>query len=1100
MWKRTAISWTVLGILFLLGAGSAEAQTKLLRFPDIQGDKVAFCYGGDLWTAPAEGGNATRLTAHPGQELFPRFSPDGRWIAFTGQYDGDEQVYVIPSSGGIPRQLTFYPARGPLPPRWGYDNQVYDWTADGKSILFRSMRYGASLTDTRLFLVSLDGGLPTPLPLPRSGGGDLSPDGTKVAYSPLVRDFRTWKRYEGGWAQELYVFDLGTYELTRVTDHPRADRDPMWIGNTIYFSSDRDGTLNLYAFDLDSGETAQLTRSETWDVRWPSDDGAGRIVYELNGELQVYDIEAGRAQPISVAVPDDGLSMRPARISVADNIEGFELSPKGERALFVARGDIFSAPIEKGPTRNLTRSSSAHDKWARWSPDGRKIAYISDADGEEEIWLVNQDGTGEPEQITRGGTAMRYAPEWSPDGSRLAFGDKGGRLYVLDLEGRTPELIADEARGQIRDYVWSPHGGHLAFSMSDPSGFSSIYIWSAAGGGLHRVTGPEFNEFGPAWDLEGQYLYYMSDREFAPQIASFEWNYAGDRETYIYAVALREDVPHPFPPESDEVTLDDDDDEGGDTDDDEDGEEDGEEGDDDTPIVIEFDGLATRVARVPVDADNYGGLSAGNGHLLYVRGTPFYYGREADTQPALRIFSFEKREAKTLAEEVQGYALAADGSKALVRHASGFKVYDASFDGGDSAKDVSTAGLVVDRVPAEEWTQIFDEVWRRYRDFFYVENMHGYDWEALRRQYRPLLEHVAHRSDLNYLIGEMIAELSVGHTYISGGDYEIPERPRVALPGAELELDESTGRYRIVRILQGQNEEDRYRSPLTEIGVEVEEGDYLLAIDGEELAGTDNPYRLLLHKADRPVELTVNGAPEMEGARKVIFNPVTSEASLRYLSWVEGNRRKVDEMTDGRVGYIYIPDMGSNGIREFIKWFYGQIRKEGLIVDVRGNGGGNVSQMLIERLRRELLGTRFARNNDTPGTYPASVFYGPMVCLLSEDSASDGDIFPHMFRQAGLGPLIGKRSWGGVVGITNRGTLIDGGTIYVPEFGTNAIDGSWVIEGYGVDPDIVVENDATSILAGRDPQLERGVEEVMKMIHRDRKKLPERPADPVKTK
>jgi tricorn protease len=668
MRKRTAISWTVLGFLFLLGVGSVQAATKLLRFPDIQGDKVAFCYGGDLWTAPAAGGNATRLTAHPGYELFPRFSPDGQWIAFTGQYDGDEQVYVIPSSGGIPRQLTFYPARGPLPPRWGYDNQVYDWTADGKSILFRSMRYGASLTDTRLFLVSLDGGLPTPLPLPQSGGGDLSPDGTKVAYSPLVRDFRTWKRYEGGWAQELYVFDLGTYELTRVTDHPRADRDPMWIGNTIYFSSDRDGTLNLYAFDLDNSETTQLTRSETWDVRWPSDDGTGRIVYELNGELQVFDIAAGREQPISIAVPDDGLSMRPARISAAGNIEGFELSPKGERALFVARGDIFTAPIEKGPTRNLTRSSGAHDKWARWSPDGRKIAYVSDSDGEEEIYLVDQDGTGEPEQITRGGQAMRYAPEWSPDGGRLAFSDKSGRLYVMDLEGRTPELIADEERGQLRDYVWSPHGGYLAFSMSDPSGFQSIYIWSAAGGELHRVTGPEFNEFGPAWDPEGNYLYYLGDREFAPQIAAFEWNYAADRETYIFAVALRADVPHPFPPESDEVTLDDGDDADGESTEDEDGDadgdDDGENGDDEeneTPIVIEFDGLAGRVARVPVDADNYGGLSASEGHLLYVRGTPFYYGRQADTQPALQIFSFEKREAKTLAEEAQGYALAADG-------------------------------------------------------------------------------------------------------------------------------------------------------------------------------------------------------------------------------------------------------------------------------------------------------------------------------------------------------------------------------------------------------------------------------------------------------
>jgi tricorn protease len=1104
MSNRRVTPWLVLGLLVLLGNGIAAAQTKLLRFPDVHGERVVFCYAGDLWTAPATGGTATRLTAHPGYELFPKFSPDGRWIAFTGQYDGGEQVYVIPSTGGIPRQLTYYPARGPLPPRWGYDNQVYDWTADGSSILFRSMRYGASLTDTRLLLVSLEGGLPEPLPMPESGAGDLSPDGTKIAYSPLVRDFRTWKRYEGGWAQELYIFDLTSHDLERVTDHPRADRDPMWIGKRIFFSSDRSGTLNLYSFDVDTKEMTQLTYSRTWDVRWPSDDGENRIVYELNGELEIYDVEAAQSDPISITVPDDGLSMRPSRISAAGSIEDFELSPKGERALFVARGEVFTAPIEKGPTRNLTRSSGAHDKWARWSPDGRRIAFISDRDGEEEIYLMDQEGGGEPEQLTDGGRAMRYAPEWSPDGSRLAFGDKSGRLYVVDLDGRKPELIADEARGQLRDYVWSPHGGHLAFSMSDPSGFRSIYVWSVADGEVKRVTGEAFNEFGPAWDPEGDYLYYLSDREFAPQIASFEWNYAADRETYIYALALRKDVAHPFPPESDEVTLKDDED--GDEPESEEGKGEDAEGKDEKeeepkePISIDFEGLGERVARVPVEADNYGGLSAIKGHILYVRGAPFYYGRQSDTRPALHIFSCEDREAKTLAEGVNGYALSGDGSKVLVRHESGFKLYDAKPDGKDSAKDVSTAGLMVDRVPAQEWAQIFDEVWRRYRDFFYVENLHGYDWEALRQQYRPLLEHVAHRSDLNYLIGEMIAELNVGHAYISGGDYAIPQRPQVALPGAELELDQESGRYRIARILTGQNEEDRYRAPLTEIGVDIQEGDYVLAIDGEDLRAGDNPYRLLLHKADRPVELTVNAEPSAEGARKVTFNPISSEANLRYLNWVLENRRKVDGMTGGRVGYLHLPDMGTDGIREFLKWYYGQIRKEGLVIDVRGNGGGNVSQMVIERLRRELLGTRFSRNNDTPGTYPATVFYGHMVCILNEDSASDGDIFPHMFRQAGLGPLIGKRSWGGVVGITNRGPLIDGGTIYVPEFGTNDLDGNWVIEGHGVDPDIVVENDPKSLLAGGDPQLERAVAEVLSKIRDEPRRLPKRPADPIKTK
>ena len=1101
------VTRTLVALTVLAGALPAASQTKLLRFPDLHGDRVAFSYAGDIWTASTSGGTATRLTAHPGQELFPRFSPDGRWIAFTGQYDGDEQVYVVPAGGGVPRQLTWYPATGPLPPRWGYDHQVYDWTPDGSAILFRSFRHG-SLLKTHLFTVSVEGGLPVQLPMPRSGGGDLSPDGGKVVYSPLSRDFRTWKRYEGGWSQDLYIFDLESHELTQVTDHARSDRDPMWIDDAIYFSSDRDGKLNLYRYDVGSGETTQLTRQETWDLRWPNDDGQGRIIYELNGELEIYDIAGGGSQAVSITVPDDGLSMRPSRVSASDSIEDFALSPKGERALFVARGDVFTAPLEKGPTRNLTKSSGAHDKWARWSPDGRRIAFISDADGEEEIYLVDQDGSGEPEQLTDGGSAMRYAPEWSPNGAHLAFSDKDGKLYVLEVESRKVREIADNEQGQLRDYIWSPHGGFLAFTLTNPNGFGSIAVWSAADGELRHVTDDLFHEFNPAWDPAGDFLYYLADREYAPQISSIEWNFATDRETYVYALALRKDVEHPFPVESDEVTIDEEpaEEEGaeakpakGRKDKKAGPEEDADEGAVDEPIRIDWEGLAERVVRIPVEADNYGGLGAVEGHILVGRGTPFYYGRSPDVTSELKIFSFEEREMKTLAEDIRGAALSDDGKKILVRHPGGFKIYDVGLSGQSSAKSVSTSGLAVDRVPAEEWAQIFDEVWRRFRDFFYVENMHGYDWPALREQYRPWLEHVAHRSDLNYLIGEMIAELNVGHAYISGGDFEIPDRPSVALLGAELELDAEAGRHRFARILEGHNAEDRYRSPLTEVGVDVSEGDYLLAIGGEDLAPDDNPYRLLRHRADGAVELTVNSAPTSEGARTVEIRPISGESDLRYLNWVLANKRHVDQATGGRIGYMHVPDMGSNGIREFIKWFYPQIRKEGMVVDVRSNGGGNVSQMLINRLSRELLGAGFSRTSDLPGTYPNEVFHGHLACLLNEDSASDGDIFPYMFRQAGLGPLIGKRSWGGVVGITNRGTLIDGGTVNVPEFGMNGVDGSWVIEGYGVDPDIEIDSDAKAVLEGRDPQLERGIEEVMRMIEEEPLRLPERPADPVKT-
>ncbi len=1074
-------------ILLAAAVSGARAQTKLLRFPDIHGSEVVFSYGGDLWKAPATGGTAVRLTAHPGQELFGRFSPDGKWIAFTGQYDGDEQVYVIPASGGVPKRLTWYPANGPLPPRWGYDNQVYGWTRDGKRVLFRSTRDAdGGRTETALYTVDLDGGLPVPLPMPTSGAGDFSPDGKRMVYSPLFRDFRTWKRYEGGWAQDLYLFDLATSATEKIAASPRTERDPMWIGETIYFVSDRDGTLNLYAYDMASKATTQLTKSTTWDVRWPGTDHESRIVYEWNGELHVLDVRTGSETKISITVPDDGLATRPARISVAKNIEDFSLSPKGERVVMIARGDVFTLPIEKGPTRNLTTSSNAHDKWARWSPDGKTIAYVSDRTGEEQIWLVPQDGSGASKRLTNDFEAMLYAPDWSPDGKRLAVSDKDGKLWVIGVEDGKATEIADERNGTLQDHAWSPDGAHLAFSLSEGNDFRSLHLWSASDGKVRRVTRGFTNDRSPVWDPEGDYLYFLSDREYAPQISDIEWNFAGNRRTGIFALALRKDVKNPFGPESDEVTI---------------GEEkkkDEAKTEEKKPVAIDYDGLADRLVRVPVPAENYDGLAAKKGALLYVSSGAPFYGRDSYAKPALHIFDVEKRKDSVLVEDVQGYVLSSDGSKVLVRQGQAFHLYDAKPEAKDK-KTVSTEHLTVDRVPKEEWLQIFDEVWRRYRDFFYVENMHGYDWKKIGERYRALVPHVAHRSDLNYVIGEMIAELNVGHAYIEGGDYEIPERAKVGLPGARFVLDEKAGRYRIARIFKGDNGEPKYRAPLTEVGVDVKEGDYVLAIDGEELRGSDNPYRLLQHKTD-PVTLTVHDEPSLDGARKVTYTPIADEGNLLYLEWVRANREKVDKATGGRAGYLHIPNMSADGIYEFLKAFYPQIRKEGLVIDVRGNGGGNVSQWILERLDSKVMGTRFGRLREDPMTYPYSAFGGHLVCLLNETSASDGDIFPHYFREYGLGPLIGKRSWGGVVGISGTGPLIDGGTVYVPMQGTNNREGQWVIEGRGVDPDIEVENDPKSVIEGRDPQLERGIAELLKRMDAEPRKLPSRPADPVKTK
>jgi tricorn protease len=1092
--------------VFLVLSTAAFAQTKLLRFPDIHGDRVAFTYGGDIWTAPATGGSAIRLTAHPGVEVFAKFSPDGKWIAFTGQYDGDEQVYVIPSAGGVPKQLTFYPAKGPLTPRWGYDNQVYGWSKDGSHVFFRSLRDSWTLPIARLYSVSIEGGPAEALPMPEAGSGDYSPDGAQMVYSPQSRDFRSEKRYGGGEANVLYTFDLKTNATKRITEGPRATRDPMWIGDTIYYDSDRDGHFNIYAYNVGSGKTAQVTRSKQWDVRWPSSDHDGRIVYEMAGELQILEAKSGKTTPISITVPDDGLARRPSRVSAANNIESYELSPKGERALFSARGDIFTAPIEKGPTRNLTHSSGAHDKWPSWSPDGSQIAFISDMTGEEELYIVPQDGSKPPTQLTTGGQAMRYQPDWSADGKRIAFSDKDGKVFVVTVADKKMTEIVKSPRNQIRDYTWSPSANYLAFSMSvKGSGFASLYIWNAADNKVTRVTDDLFNAGSPVWDPQGNYLYFASQREFAPQISNIEFNYATNKDVYLYAMALRKDVKHPFPAESDEVAVTKPKDESAPAE-----KKDGEgekpvEAKPATPpaaktMTIDFDGISSRVARVPIGADNYGGIAAKPGFLIYSTGPAFYYGRQGDRAPQLKIYSLKDRKETTLIDEFGGgFALSRDGSKILTRTAQGFGLYDATPQGDKSRKPVSIAGLVVDRVPAEEWNQIFNEVWRRYRDWFYVPNMHGYDWVALREQYKPLLQYVAHRSDLNYVIAEMIAELSIQHAYIEGGDFQIPPRPRVGLPGARFELDRAAGRYRISKIFEGENEEDIYRSPLTEIGVNVKVGDYVLAIDGDELKPNDDPYRMLRNKADNPVSLTVNSKPTMAGSRVVSYRPITDEGNLIYLDWVTRNRKRVDEATGGRVGYIHIPDMGANGIREFIKWYYPQIDKEALIVDVRANGGGNVSRMLIERLRRKVLGINYSRTDDMGTTYPDGVFMGPMAAILDQNSASDGDIFPWMFREAGLGPLIGKRSWGGVVGITNRGGLIDGGNVFVPGSALANNKGQWIIEGYGVDPDIEVENDPQSVIAGHDPQLERSIAELMTKIKDHPTKLPTRPAAPIKT-
>ncbi|MEM7283550.1 MAG: S41 family peptidase [Pseudomonadota bacterium] len=1078
---------TAILILFGLFASTANAETRLLRFPDLHGDTVVFTYAGDLWLANTNGSDVRRLTSHPGQELFARFSPDGQHIAFTGQYDGGEQVYVVPVAGGEPTRLTWYPSEGPLPARWGYDHQVYGWTPDGEAVLFRSVRQGFGLTDSRLYTVKMSGGLPDVLPMTISGAGALSPDGDRALFSPLFRDFRTWKRYQGGWAQDLYIFELDGSGSKNITDHIRTDRDPMWMESGIFYVSDRDDYLNIYGYDLESEQTRQLTSHEGVDVRWATDDGSHRIIYELDGALHVLNVRSGNDQKLTFTVPADTGFELGEQVKVAQHLESFDVSPNGERVLVAARGEVFSVPVEHGVSRNLTNSGGAHEREVAWSAKGDRVAWISDASGEEELYVGDHLGQTDATQVTSGSTTRLYSPLFSPDGERIAYGDSEARIFVVDSDGGNPRQVADDPGGPAHDFSWSPDSRWLAYSLANANGQRSIYIFDSESGESERVTDDMFSAYNPVFAPGGGQLYFLSDRMFAPQIDFVEWNYANNRRTGIYALMLTAAAKNPFAPKNLE----------GLPKDKKNDKKDNDSKSDEVEVKIEFNGLASRVARAPIEFNNIGGLAATKKHVLFVAFPAFYYGRQSEGSPELRAYSLEDREVITIAKKVDDYVLAAEANQVVVNQSNALSRLDIKKDAKPKKADLGK--LTAQRVRSVEYAQIFDEVWRRYRDHFYVENMHGYDWVALRERYRPLLKHVAHRADLNYLIGEMIAELNVGHAYIAGGDIASTERSRDALLGATFELDDSAGLYRIDTIYAGQNEEDRYRSPLTEPGIDVGEGDYVLAINGRTLTADVNPYSLLKGLGGGLLELTIADDAREKNRRTVLVKPITSENSLLYLSWVNKNRNYVTQQTEGKIGYVHIPDMGASGIYEFTKWFYGQIRKEGMIIDVRGNGGGNVSQMVINRLARSLVFMEYNRGIDNSGTYPNVVFKGPLVALLDEDSASDGDIFPAAFQELELGPLIGKRSWGGIIGITNLGPLIDGGTVFVPQFGTASAEGQWAIEGVGVSPDIEVDNPPDAVLRGEDAQLDRGIREALQRLQSQPGTLPPRPADPDKT-
>lgn len=1098
--------------------------TRLLRFPTTNDKEVVFCYAGQLYTVGKDGGIARRLTSGQGYTSFPRFSADGSQIAFTSQYDGNTEVYAMPAAGGEPKRLTISATLGrdDISDRMGPNNLVMAWQNTKPLIVFRSRMKSFNDFIGQLFTVGLDGELPQQVPVPRGGFVSFSPDDSKMAYNRVFREFRTWKHYRGGMADDVWIYDLKTGAIENLTNNPAQDICPMWgPDNRIYYTSDRDGRMNLFYTDLTNKQTKQLTTFKDFDIKFPS-IGKQSIVFEQAGYIWRYDLASGQATPLPIEIKEDFASGRSTLVDASKQLQTVNLAPDGERAVVVARGDVFSVPAKDGTARNMTRTSNAHERDAVWSPDGKWIAYNSDETGENELYLRPQDGKGPPTQITSGADTYYYAPIWSPDSKKLLWSDRLQRLRFVDAASKAVTVVDQDKTGEIQSYDWSPDSSWIVWARPEENGLPRVYIFSVADHKTAPVTDEWYGSGDVSFSDDGKYLMLSSARDFKPTFAEEEFQAIYRDMERVYLVTLAKETESPLAPRSDEV---------GDAEKKrQEAKEKGEaspspsaspgkaDGKKSTtpdnkdkepkpkkPVIVkvDVDGLHDRIVGFPIQPGRYSDIRTVGDRVFYLRRTAADDGDDDDDGPDsgdrkahLCSYSFEDRK-ETVLGEVNSYQITQDGKKMLVKIKKDYAIIDLPKDKietKDHELKVANLDMQLDR--HAEWKQIYYEAWRQMRDFFYAPNMNGIDWKAMRDKYAALVPFVNHRNDLTYLLGELIGELNNGHTYVGGG--ERPETPRIKLGllGAEFSRDPATRAYKIDRILPGENWDKHTRSPLLDVGVNVKPGEYILAINGTPVSTLPNLYQALIDTADKQVILHVNSKPSEDGARDVTVVPVADEAPLYYLDSVQKNIEYVNKKTNGDVGYLHIPDMGRPGLNEFTKLYFPQVRKHGLIVDVRGNGGGFVSPLVIDRLRRALVMVEIARNG-TPQPNPPQTFLGPMVSLCDEFSASDGDIFPYRFKAMGLGKLIGKRTWGGVIGIRNPLPLTDGGQFFKPEFAPYSKDGKdWVIEGHGVDPDIVVDNDPAKEFHGEDQQLDRAIQELQDELKTKRYDLPPVPPYP----